>query len=196
MNFFAPLLLLSAGLCATGLSAADLQTLVDRSPFSPPAGAAATTAAPEVPGTLEFRGIVVDEQGTSYSVFDATASRGYWLREGGDGPIRFKSYNAQDTQLEVEQNGRPVKLQMKRASIAAGAPIAIAPPRPASAGSPQPGGGPAVARAPGDPATDARRLEAVAAEVRRRRALRNAAATGTPAPAAPAATPAPTPPAP
>ncbi|MBC8011109.1 MAG: hypothetical protein H7067_13555, partial [Burkholderiales bacterium] len=160
MNSFGYLFLLTASLCATGLSAMDLQTLVDRSPFAPPASAAAASGPAEQPGTLEFRGIVVDEQGTSYSVFDATASRGYWLREGVDGPIRFKSYNSQETQLEVEQNGRPVKLQMKRATIQAGAAIVMAPPRAANTG-PQPGGGPSVARNPGDPATDARRLEAV-----------------------------------
>lgn len=148
----------------------DLQTLVDRSPFAPPAGSVAETST-EQPGTLEFRGMAVDQQGTSYSVFDATANKGFWLREGGDGPLRIKSYNAQDAQLEVEQNGRPVKLQMKRATIQAGAAIAL--PQ-----QPQPGtqaGGGQVRRS-GDPASDTRRLEAVASEVRRRRALRNAAA--------------------
>ncbi len=157
----------------------DLQTLVDRSPFAPPGGPASTEAPPEA-GTLEFRGVVVDESGTAYSVFDATANRGYWVREGGDGPIRVKSYNSQDNLLEIDQNGRSVKLQLKRATIQTGAAIAVSAPRPGNnqARPPQPGGSPSA-----NPAADARRLEAVAAEVRRRRALRNATATQQPPPA-------------
>lgn len=197
MKPFGHFFLLGFGaLSAAGLSAMDLQTLVDRSPFSPPKSAVADNGQQEQPGTLEFRGMVVDEAGTSYSVFDVSASRGYWVREGGDGPIRVKSYNSQDSQLEVEQNGKPVKLQLKRATIQNGAPMAVAAPRPPSQpGVPPPGGGPAVARPNGDGSADARRLEAVAAEVRRRRALRNAAANPAAAAQQPAAgqPPAPTP---
>lgn len=152
------------------LAAIDLQTLVNRSPFAPPQASVDTVSVAE-PGTLEFRGMVVDEAGTAYSVFDATANRGYWLRDGADGPFRVKNYNAQDSLLEIEQNGRPVKLQLKRATIQAGTAV-VAAPRPTG----QPGT-PAVN--PNAPA-DARRLEAVAAEVRRRRALRNAATPATP----------------
>lgn len=169
--------------CA-GLAAVDLQTLVDRSPFSPP-GLNLTNEPTVQPGTLEFRGMVVDSEGTAYSVFDVTASRGYWLREGVDGPFRVKSYNAQDSLLEIEQNGNPVKLQMKRATIQAGAPIA-ATPRPTNNQARPAGATGNNANRPAtnaDPAADARRLEAVAAEVRRRRALRNAATTGTTPPA-------------
>ena len=189
MKPFGYFLLLGFGaLSGAGLEAMDLQTLVDRSPFSPPKAAVAESGQQEQPGTLEFRGMVVDAAGTSYSVFDVTASRGYWVKEGGDGPIRVKSYNPQDNQLEVEQNGKPVKLQLKRATIQAGSPVAAAAPRPPSQpGVPQPGGGPpGMGRPNGEPGADARRLEAVAAEVRRRRALRNAAANN-PAAAAPAA---------
>ncbi|MCU0793461.1 MAG: hypothetical protein MUE42_11575 [Opitutaceae bacterium] len=164
----------------------DLQTLVDRSPFAPPGTSASGGAPVAEQGTLEFRGMVVDESGTAYSVFDASANRGFWIREGEKGPIQVKSYQAADNLLEVDRGGQAVKLQLKRATIQAGAPIAIkpavvnAPPRPQNGATPN--AAPAAA--------DTRRLEAVAAEVRRRRALRNAAATGQPAPAA---TPAPAP---
>lgn len=194
---FGYLILLGLGtVSVAGLGAMDLQTLVDRSPFSPPKSAVAESGTQDQPGTLEFRGMVVDAAGTSYSVFDVTASRGYWLKEGGDGAIRVKSYSAQDNQLEVEQNGKPVKLQLKRATIQAGAPMVAAPaPRPPSQpGMPQPGGGPGVGRPTGEPGADARRLEAVAAEVRRRRALRNAAANPAAAPQPAAGQPAAAPP--
>ena len=161
--------------------AADLQTLVDRSPFGPSGAVAGTVPVAEA-GTLEFRGMVVDQGGTAYSVFDASANRGFWLREGENGPIRIKSYQADDNILEVDQGGRAVKLQLKRATIQAGAAIAMAP-KPAVVNNAQPGGAAPAAAV----AADARRLEAVAAEVRRRRALRNAAANNQPAPATPPA---------
>ncbi len=161
-------------LAASGLRAADFRTLIERSPFAPAGGPQVNLgeAAPE-PGTLEFRGMAVDATGPSYSVFDAAQNRGFWVREGGDGPLRVRSFNAQESVLEVEQNGRPVKLQLKRATLQNGsAPV----PRPVAGVLP---GGQPAAVGPGNP--DGRRLEAVAAEVRRRRALRNAAAAAKPA---------------
>ena len=158
----------------------SLQTLVDRSPFAPPQAAGESGVPQAEAGTLEFRGMVVDESGTSYSVFDATASRSHWVREGQDGPLKLKSYNAQESMLEIEQNGKPVKLQLKRATIQAGSPMITTMAQPP--GMPQPNG--AQMNQPGvQPQADAKRLEAVAAEVRRRRALRNAAANpGAPKP--------------
>ncbi len=158
---------------ALGLGAIDLQNLIDRSPFSPPQSANTNAAPPPEAATLEFRGVVTDETGVSYSVFDATANRGFWVREG-DPKSQFtvKSYNAQDNLLEIEQNGKPIKLSLKRATTQSGSPVVAAVPRP---GMPMPGGAPAVNPSS---AADTSRLEAVAAEVRRRRALRNAAANG------------------
>ncbi len=175
--------LLVLALLAPRASAADLQTLIARSPFAPAGGPQLNLGdAPAEQSTLEFRGLVIDESGPSYSVFDASQNRGFWIREGGDGPLRVRSYNAQESLLEVEQNGRATKLQLKRASVQNGAAPA---PRPVAAV--QPAGGQPGAVGPSNP--DGRRLEAVAAEVRRRRALRNAAAK--PAAEAPAPPPAP-----
>ncbi len=178
-----PLLLVLA-LAGPALPAADLSTLLQRSPFAPLAGPQINLGeAAAEQGTLEFRGMAVDETGASYSVFDSAQSRGFWIREGDEGPLRVLSYNAQESLLEVEQNGRAVKLQLKRATLQNGA---VAVPQPVAAV--QPGGQPPAV---GQSNPDGRRLEAVAAEVRRRRALRNAASK--PAQAAPAATPAPAP---
>jgi hypothetical protein len=172
--------------------AVDLQTLVDRSPFSPPGQGNDASSATEAPPTLEFRGMVTDADGTAYSIYDTSTNKGRWVRaDDANSPVQVKSFDPVNNTLEVEQNGRPLKLALKRATIQAGQPVAAAIPN-----APTPAGGnpaaPGAVRRP-DSAADARRLEAVAAEVRRRRALRNAAnnrqgqppANVAPAPAAP-----------
>lgn len=183
--------LLCAG--AGALRAVDLQTLIDHSPFSPP-GQTGENATAEPQGTLEFRGMVTDESGTAYSIFDTSTSKGRWLRpDDSNSAVQVKNFDAASNTLEVEQNGRPVKLPLKRATIQPGQAVAAmvptAPP-PTNPGNP---GNPGEVRRP-DAGADARRLEAVAAEVRRRRALRNATKTQQGQPPAPAAAPTPVPP--
>jgi hypothetical protein len=181
------------GAGAGNLSAANLQTLLDRSPFAP-SGAAAAAAGPQAEqGTLEFRGMVTDGGGTSYSVFDTTANKGRWVREGDDsGPFKVKSYDSVTSTLEIEQDGRATKLSLKRVTIQAGAPVSamMAAPAPAN-GVVAPGGGDQKRAEP--VAADARRLEAVAAEVRRRRALRNSGKPQQGQPTTPVPAPAPAP---
>jgi hypothetical protein len=168
------------------LGAVGLQNLLDRNPFAP-SGQAAVTGTPAEQGVLELRGVVTDATGTAYSIFDASTSKGRWVRSDDlESPYVIRNYDPVNGLLELEQNGRPLKLALKRVSIQAGAPISLSPPNPAG------GPGQTVSR---DAAADAKRLEAVAAEVRRRRALRNAsrnAPQGQP-PAAQAAAPAETP---
>jgi hypothetical protein len=161
--------------------APDLQNLIDHSPFSAPVAQGATDAAP-VNSVLEFRGMVADADGTSYSVFDTTANKARWLKVGEGDSFKVKQFDSANNQLEVEQQGKVLKLPLKRITIQAGPAIVSAPPPNRQ---PQPRGGPAAA--PGDPAADANRLQTVAAEVRRRRAMRN---TAVPAPAAAAPAPA------
>ncbi len=184
------------GAGSDGWCAVNLQTLLERSPFAP-SGAAAAAAGPQTEqGTLEFRGMVTDGGGTSYSVFDTTANKGRWVREGDDsGPFKVKGYDAVTNTLEIEQDGRATKLSLKRATIQAGAPVAAMMNTPAPANGVAAPGGDQKRAEPA--AADARRLEAVAAEVRRRRALRNAGKPQQGQPAPPPATspaaPAPTP---
>ena len=175
--------------------AVDLQTLVDRSPFAPTPQAGDASGSSEPQGTLEFRGMVTDAAGTSYSIFDTTTNKGRWVRaEDSNSPVQVKNFDAASNTLEIEQNGKPVKLPLKRAVIQAGQPItAMVAPAPSPNGPPQgvPAPGQGGPQAKPDAAADARRLEAVAAEVRRRRALRNTAnGTRQGQPAAPAAAPA------
>lgn len=167
--------LLSVLVVSNAAVAVDLQTLIDRSPFAPP-GQSAETAAPVAQGTLEFRGVVTDKEGTAYNIFDASTNKGSWVRaDDENSPIKVRGYDAANGQLEVEQNGRPVTLTLKRATIQAGQPVAAMGNVPAP-NNPNPAG-PAQVQRNGNGSADARRLEAVAAEVRRRRALRNASRT-------------------
>ncbi len=192
---------LSAGLPFA--HAANFQSLIERSPFAPPGQINLGSDAPAEQGVLEFRGVVTDSDGVHYSVFDTTANKGHWLTANTtDKPFKVRSYDAATNTLEIEQGGKPVKLALKRAVIQAGQAVSamIPSPAPTPANLGQGGNRPNNnAAAANNPEATARRLEAVAAEVRRRRALRNAATPGQPAadpaPAAPAA-PAPATPAP
>jgi hypothetical protein len=166
------------GLAAPVFAAPDLQSLIDRSPFAPPKDEA-TGESPTEQGALEFRGMVMEGGETTFSVFDATANKARWLRVGEGDSFKVKHFDAGTNQLEVEQQGKSLKLLLKRSTIQAGAPVVAAP---------QAGGPPNVH--PSDPANDTRRLETVAAEVRRRRALRSTPTPAqVPAPAAPNQTP-------
>ena len=176
-------------------SAARFEALTARNPFAPTVQAVAGPGEVEQ-GPLEFRGLVVDASGTAYSLFDSAAAKGFWISaEDTSGPIQVKSYDAASGTLEVSQNGKALKLKLKQAVIQAGQSVAAMMPPPVNPVTPgkQPG------IAPGGNANDARRLEAVAAEVRRRRALRNAAqnpaaaAQQSPAPTPAAAPEAPSP---
>lgn len=151
----------------------DLQGLVDRSPFAAPASAGVTVPT-EQAATLEFRGLAADQEGTVYSVFDATANRGYWLREGGEaGAIRLKHFDEAAGVLEIEQAGRPLRLELKSARTAA-MPFAVAGARATSGTGRRTRSSSAVAGASGT--ADAERLAKVVAEARRRSEQRRAAA--------------------
>lgn len=181
--------------CSPSAQAANFQSLLERSPFAPPGQINLGGEAPVEQGVLEFRGVVTDADGVHYSVFDTTANKGHWLTATTtDKPFKVRSYDAATNTLEIEQGGKPVKLALKRAVIQPGQAVAamIPAPAPTPANLGQGGNRPnnnSNAAAANNPEATARRLEAVAAEVRRRRALRNAATPGQAAPAnqAPAA---------
>lgn len=183
--------LMSGLVVATAAGAVDLQTLLDRSPFAPPGQAAVGATAAEQ-GTLEFRGVVTDDGGTAYSIFDASTNKGRWVRAGDESsPIKVRGYDAANGLLEVEQNGRPVQLSLKRATIQAGQPVAVMA-KVATPGGSSLGSSRVRRQAP----ADARQLEAVAERVRRLRASRVAAKSASQGQAPGTLAPAPTVPVP
>jgi hypothetical protein len=148
-----------------------------RSPFLPPeTEAAGPTVTEDAP--LQFCGIVGEGENARYCVYDPSRRRSLWLKQGEEsGAVQLQNYDPDNRTLSVVQNGRPMVLKLQTAKL--GPPVAGGPGGPLPvAGAPQPGASPLVNTVVTNPtpADEAKRLEAVAAEVRRRRALRQAAA--------------------
>lgn len=167
--------------------AVDLQSLVDRSPFSLASQGAGGEGVAEPQGTWEFRGVATDAEGTVFSLFDPGTNKGRWLRaEDNDGPVRIKGFDPANGVLEIEQDGRPVRLALKRAVIQAGQPVAaMVPPAPvANSGNRTFSGrrnnlraqGQASDQAKLDAATQQQRLQVIAEAARKRREERQALA--------------------
>ncbi len=171
-----PLITVVLLLAASALRGADLQPLLDNSPFGRPPAAESTTV-PAAQAPLEFRSLIVEDGRRYFSVFDPSAQRGYWVGEGDEenqSGITVSSYDDDARRLVVSQGGRTYELLLKQANIVAGA---VPTPAVTTANA---GNDPGRVRPASNNAADARRLEAVAAEVRRRRALRQAAAANAP----------------
>lgn len=169
---------------AEGLRAADLQNLIDRSPFSPPGQAVDENAAAPAE-TLEFRGVVTDETGTAYSLFDTSTNKGRWVRAGdATSSVRVTGFDAANNLLDIEQNGRALRLAMKRATIQAGQAVA-------AMATAQVNTAPAISGVSGRRAVsaDRERLKAVAEAVDARRKARQAAAAKARAATQPAGAP-------
>jgi hypothetical protein len=150
-----------------------------RSPFLPPEQAAGAAPAPTSQGSWQFSGILGSGPGALFCVVNTETRRSYWLPVGGaavDGLV-VRSYDATNDTLVVQSQGGPtLTLRLQSVQVGSRPPSAVAPtpmpvagnvpPQPTPANRP---GGPAAM-----PASEAERLQAVAEEVRRRRALRQA----------------------
>ncbi len=171
-------LFLSAGLALlTGVASAavPLDGLAANSPFMP---AQSVNAAPVVAenAALEFRGFVSTREGLLFGIYDRTRNTGAWVRQGErGGEFNVVAYDAANEWVTVEYQGQKLTLSLPSARVGQAAPSAV--PAPASNGAI-----PTVSSANPD---EQRRLESVAAEVRRRRALRQSAVNNAPAPARP-----------
>lgn len=176
-----PLLLaLAFGLGTTGAAAAvSLDGLAAKSPFMPEQ---TETAAPVVTegATVEFRGLITTKDGVLFGLYDRSRNLSAWVHEKEKGAeFVVQTYDAANDLVTVDYQGRKFTLPLSVARIGTAAPSPVAAVKPAG---PAVTGGVAVAARPSQ--VDATRMESVAAEVRRRRALRQAALNGTPAPAA------------
>ncbi len=171
MNTPAPLSLL-LGLClgAVGASAAvSLDGLVAESPFMPKQEDNAAAPVATENAAVEFRGLISTKDGVLFGLYDRTRNVGAWVKEKDKGSdFTVRSYDAAADMVTVDYQGQKYTLPLSTSRIATAAPSAV--PVVAKPGG-QPGGSPQQAVA--KPA-DATRLESVAAEVRRRRALRQA----------------------
>ena len=150
-----------------------------RSPFLPPETAAGPAVTEDAP--LQFCGYFGEGENMRYCVYDPARRRSVWLRLGDqDGPIQLQSFDPETRTVSVVQNGQAMNLKLQSAKLAnagsgpAAPPIGVLPVAGQQAGGNNPLINSVVTNP--TPADEAKRLEAVAAEVRRRRALRQAAA--------------------
>ncbi|MFM1747528.1 MAG: hypothetical protein RLZZ188_1194 [Verrucomicrobiota bacterium] len=156
-----------------------------RSPFTPPAAAAPAAAAAAPSGGLEYRGNLDLGDGLQFRLFDPARKNGIWVRlnqRNDEFDVTARRYDDEQKTLTVEHQGRSLTLSMRVAKVVSGgSPAQMVPPPPPPGA---PGPAPAVNVAPAvtqsvvvnpTPADEQRRLEAVAAEVARRRALREQA---------------------
>jgi hypothetical protein len=168
--FFRWMFAVAATVCAA--IGAEVQ-LSGKSPFSPQGAAGAAVATANAP--LEFVGYYEDKGGRLFRVRDAATKKGVWLRlneRNEDLALLVKEHDENQHTLIVEHQGRVLTLAAREAKIASSGPpmpAGISPPPPPStvpAAVTQ-----AVVLNP-TPADEKARLETVAAEVARRRALR------------------------
>jgi hypothetical protein len=143
----------------------------DGSPFLPVAGAgggpggAAAAAANE---PLELHGIMATPDGLRFCIFDAAKKTSKWvgLNDAGAGvPYLVKSADPDHDTVSVSSDGRLLTLTLRRPKVETSQPLA------------QPGGLPPGVSVVLNPsaADEQRRLQMIAAEVRRRRLLRQQA---------------------
>lgn len=154
--------LAGCGVLSPSMWAQNISTV---SPFLPRGSAGAGVATPNSP--IELRGIMAASEGTLFGLFDPVQKKGGWVKLNEAGrDFLVRTYDAANDAVTVEYQGRTLNLALKSAKIETMSAVALAgPPRPAT--SPQVG--------PTPSADDAKRVEAVAAEVARRRQARQAA---------------------
>lgn len=181
MSRSAPLLAILSLIPAGVFAAVSLDGLASESPFMPKREDNAAPAVTEG-AAVEFRGMIAAKDGMLFGLYDRTRNLGAWVKQDDPGAeFKVRSYDQANDIVTLDYQGQKYSLPLSVAKIGAAAPSAVPV---ANAAAPAPGAA-AVRVAPGAAKTDdARRLESVAAEVRRRRALRQAAAT--PGQAAPA----------
>jgi hypothetical protein len=159
--------------------------LAAKSPFM--AGPAAAGTAPAENTPLEFRGFMETAGGVQYRLYDPAKKSGIWVKlneRNADFGVVAKQHDSVKEALTIEFQGKTLTLPVRKAKVVSSGNAAQAVP-PAAA--PAPANVPAavtqaVVLNP-TPADEQRRLDAVAAEVARRRALREQAARGQGGPA-------------
>lgn len=151
--------------------------LAGKSPFLASGGAGGASA-PTAGAPLEFRGTMVTASGIKLRIVEPARKNGAWLLVNERDPsldFVVKQYDAEHDTVKVEYQGQTLTLAQHVAKVAsAGAPQNPVPAMPG--GIPMP---PAITQSVvvnPTPADEQRRLDAVAAEVARRRAMREQAA--------------------
>ena len=164
---------------SAGAASESLEKLTANSPFAPGQGGNATGET----ASLEFRGVFTDQGELFFSLFDSLSRTSVWvgLNEPGHASA-VRSYDSNAQTINVDHKGRSLTLALKKGPIVVSASDLTLP----GMGLASPGS-PAIN--PAASTDDARRLANIAAEIRRRRAMRQQVAS--PTNAAPAPSPRP-----
>jgi hypothetical protein len=158
------------------LAAVESAAQPSPSPFLPHSVAVAN--APTAGAPLEFRGLMETSEGMRFRLYDPARKAGVWVKLNERDPtldVVAKQFVSEGESLVVEHQGRTLTLAQRVSKVVSSGSAAqnMAPPPPQMSNVPQ-----AVTQAVvvnPTPADEARRLEAVASEVARRRALREQA---------------------
>ncbi len=153
--------------------------LLKVSPFLPPQGAAAGSAA-TANAPLVFGGTMQVGDVRQFRINDPARKVGSWLKLGerdANLEVVVTQYDAANDTVTIEHASQTLTLQLKAAKVVSSgaAPMGLPAPPPVSLPNVSPAVVQTVVPNP-TPADEQRRLEAVAAEVARRRALREQAA--------------------
>lgn len=191
---------------AMGAASAEgdaLEKLVKDSPFLP---AAAGAAASGQTGPLELRSIIMDRGSYYFSLYDLNSKESFWVGLNEPGfPAVVRNYDRNSDTVTVEQQGRTMSLTLATARTMAASPAMAVPAQAGGPGGPpiaagaSASGGPTIQPSNGQaqfgpvPSSvtpdEAQRLQRIADEIRRRRAVGKATPSAAP-------TPTPTPPKP
>lgn len=149
------------------------------SPFLPPQ--AKGSAGPTAGAPLEFRGYIETPGGIQFRVFDPARKAGDWIRLNEHNTtfdVTARQHDRERNTLTIEYQGRTLTLAEREAKIVSAG--TVVPPMPPPVAVPAAPAMPAAVTQSvvvnPTPAQEQQRLEAVAAEVARRRALREQAA--------------------
>ncbi len=167
------ILLMAFLLTALSGGRAAAQELVAASPFLPGAGMAAGVVTENAP--LELRGIVGTGAARLFNIFDPSSKQSRWVRLNEPGSaFTVKSHDEATDTVSLDYAGQSLSLRLPEAKIT-----------PLAAMAAPTNNRPRRLEGQDDPSTpaelsaeQAKRLENVAAEVARRRALRNATQNG------------------
>lgn len=166
-----------AALVLAGAAPAQAQ-LAAKSPFT--SANAPDAASPTANAPLEFRGYMETSEGVQFRIYDPAKKTGIWVKaneRNSEFGLTVKEHDLDKETLTVEHQGKPLTLSQRKSKVVSSGSAALAMP-PAAVAAATPNVLPAVTQAVvlnPTPADEQRRLDAVAAEVARRRALRQQA---------------------
>ncbi|MEO6876068.1 MAG: hypothetical protein ABI222_14720 [Opitutaceae bacterium] len=161
--------LVIAACLSLGLATRGGTPLAEKSPFQPPEGTTAGGAGENTP--LELRGIIADESGYRFSIFDPAKKSGQWVRLNEPGrDFTVRSHDVDHDAVTLDYQGRTLTLSLHTAKIT-GAPM----PEMSAGPGPRPvGGTPGFGPMPKPPTPDeTARYQRAVEEINRRRAARD-----------------------